>query len=231
MSNSSQDAQTAPKTIRVVQCWDDGVNDDIRVMEILRKYGAKGSFNLNAASHGPQRQSGWKYKDVKEVYRISRPELVSVYEGFLIANHSLAHPHLESIPIADAVREIREGRDQLEQIFGYPVLGFAYPFGTHNEAVRNAVREAGHLYARTTENVADVFPPADPMAFHSNCHFHSPDFWARFEHVKQSGGVFYFWGHSYEIMNEDDWQAFEKKIAILSADPAVVWTDLPELFA
>jgi hypothetical protein len=42
------------------------------------------------------------------------------------------------------------------------------------------VREAGHVYARTCVNVADVFPPEDPMAFHANCHFRSADFWNRF---------------------------------------------------
>lgn len=217
-------------TIKVVQCWDDGVHDDLRVMEILRKYGAKASFNLNAGIHKPTRESGWKYRGVKDVYRLALPELTSAYEGFLVANHSLTHPHLEEIPITDAVREIREGRDRLEQIFGYAVVGFAYPFGTHNEAVRDAVRDAGHLYARTTENVADVFPPADPMAFASNCHFKNAEFWTRFEHVKQVGGVFYFWGHSYEIMDESEWAAFDEQIDRLSADPAVVWTDLPALF-
>jgi len=129
------------------------------------------------------------------------------------------------------VRDIREGRDRLEQIFGYPVVGFAYPFGSYNDAVMEAVKEAGHLYARTTENVAEVFPPASPMAFHSNCHFKSPDFWDRFDHVREVGGVFYFWGHSYEIMDEDEWQSLEDKIARLSANPSVEWTDLPALFS
>jgi peptidoglycan/xylan/chitin deacetylase (PgdA/CDA1 family) len=199
-------------------------------MDILRKHGAKASFNLNAASHKAVRESGWRYKDLKDVYRLARPELVSAYDGFLIANHSLTHPSLEKIPIADAVREIVEGRDQLEQIFGYPVIGFAYPFGTHNAAVREAVRDAGHVYARTVENVADAFPPLDAMAFHPNCHYNNSAFFNIFERAK-AGGVFYFWGHSYEIITEDDWRAFDDKIARLSADPDVEWANLPDLFA
>ncbi len=38
-------------SLRVVQCWDDGDLGDIRLCEILRKYGAKASFNLNPAHH------------------------------------------------------------------------------------------------------------------------------------------------------------------------------------
>ncbi len=216
--------------VKVVQCWDDGVTDDIRVAEICRKHSAKASFNLNADSHKATREGEWTFRDVKKVQRLSRPELISVYDGFLIANHSLTHPHLEKIPIEDAVREIVEGRDQLEQIFGYSITGFAYPFGSHNEAVRNAIRDAGHVYARTTENVTFPFPPADPMLFHPNCHFKNDKFWDIYQKAKP-GGVFYFWGHSYEIMNESEWQAFEHQIAKLSADPDVEWANLPDLFA
>ena len=32
---------------KVAQCWDDGVYTDIRLIGILREYGAKATFNLN----------------------------------------------------------------------------------------------------------------------------------------------------------------------------------------
>jgi hypothetical protein len=38
--------------IRIVQCWDDGVEDDIRLCALLRSLGAKATFNLNAGLHG-----------------------------------------------------------------------------------------------------------------------------------------------------------------------------------
>ena len=47
--------------------------------------------------------------------------------------------------------------------------------------------------------------------------------------IKQVDGVFYFWGHSYEIVTEADWQAFEQNIARLSAQSAT-WVNLPDLF-
>ena len=214
----------------VVQCWDDGVTNDARLTEILRRHGAKATFNLNAGLHQANRiPDAWTYQGT-EVGRLGWDEMKAVYAGFTIANHSLTHPHLEQLPLAEARREIMEGRDRLQQFFGQPVLGFAYPYGTYNEAVMGLLREAGHVYARTVGNVEQPFPPQDPMAFHPNCHFLADDFWARYE-TARAGGVFYFWGHSYELTTASMWAEFEAKIARITADPAARWGELAELFA
>lgn len=217
------------QTMTVVQCWDDGVTADVRLIEILRKHGAKATFNLNAGRHEKQRSGGWTYKGT-EVGRLGWDEMRSVYEGFTIANHTLTHPRLEQIPADDARRDIVEGRERLQQFFGQPVLGFAYPFGSYNDTVLDLLREAGHVYGRTTKNVAQPFPPENAMAFHANCHFLAPDFWKRYE-AARAGGVFYFWGHSYELISDAMWAAFEAQIARISADPRARWTDVVDLFA
>jgi peptidoglycan/xylan/chitin deacetylase (PgdA/CDA1 family) len=219
---------SASSKIRLVQCWDDGITDDIRLTDILRKHGATASFNLNISLHQKERPAvGSKFKD-KEVRRLARPELTKVYDGFLVANHTATHPFLTRIPPAQARQEIIDGRRELEQLFGYSVEGFAYPYGDHNAAVEEMVREAGHLYARVCETTTSVLPQENPMDFKASCHFLAPDFWARFEAAQADGGVFYFWGHSYEILTEDDWRAFDEKIARL--DAAGEWVTLPSLF-
>jgi len=91
------------------------------------------------------------------------------------------------------------------------------------------VREAGHVYARTAEPVEDAFPPANAMAFHPCCHFLAPDLWSRYEHAKRCG-VFYFWGHSYEMITEAMWRAFEEMIARISSDPGACWGEVAGLF-
>jgi peptidoglycan/xylan/chitin deacetylase (PgdA/CDA1 family) len=217
--------------MRVCQCWDDGNVDDIRLIAILRRHGAKGSFNLNAGLHRAERHHAWTYQQVKPVWKLAAGELRAVYDGFLAANHTLTHPHLTKLGDAEVAREIGEGRAALERIFGYPVLGFAYPFGDHDARVMEAVRAAGHVYARTCAITDDVGSPADPMTLHSSCHHAAADFWQRYERAKAADGVFYFWGHSYEFLDEPSWQAFEAKIARISADPAAKWVDLPGLFA
>lgn len=214
--------------MKVVQCWDDGLTTDARLTDILRRYGAKASFNLCAGLHERHRTLGWMHQGV-EVYRLGWEDMRAVYAGFTIANHSLKHPHLEHLPLTDARRDIAEGRERLQQFFGQPVLGFAYPFGTYNETAMQAVREAGHVYARTTESSACPFPVENPMAFHPTCHFLAPDLWERYAKAKQCG-VFYFWGHSYEFMSEPMWHAFEAMIARISTDPDSCWADITDLF-
>jgi peptidoglycan-N-acetylglucosamine deacetylase len=212
------------RTLTIIQCWDDGVTTDARLTNILRRYGAKASFNLNAELHGQERTFGWVHQGTN-VHRLGWSEMRSVYDGFVIANHSLTHPHLDQISIEDARCEIEEGRDRLQQFFGQPVLGFAYPFGTYNDAVMNLVRDAGHVYARTVCETERPFPPENAMALHPCCHFLAPDFWSRYEKSKETG-VFYFWGHSYEMVTEAMWRSFENLIQRISANPAACWGNI-----
>ena len=104
--------------MRIVQCWDDGVVDDVRLIEILRRHGAKASFNLNLGTQPAERQAGWVYRGVKEVWKLGKGELREVYAGFTIANHSATHPKLQEIPPERAAEDIRRGRELLEQHFG-----------------------------------------------------------------------------------------------------------------
>lgn len=217
--------------MRICQCWDDGNVDDIRLCELLRRHGATASFNLNAGLHREERYEGWKFKGVKPVWKLALGELVHTYRGFLVANHTLTHPHPTKLDDAALAHEIRAGRERLEAIMGYPVLGFAYPFGDHDDRVCAAVRAAGHVYARTCANTEAVLPCADPMRLASTCHALAPDFWERYERVRAADGVFYFWGHSYEFLDETAWWDFDRKIARISADPAATWVDLPSLVA
>ena len=79
--------------------------------------------------------------------------------------------------------------------------------------------------------VEPVFPPADPLELGVSCRFNDPAFWSRYQRVKDADGVFLFWGHSYELINEAMWADLENKIAGISADPAAEWMDLEALFA
>jgi len=71
--------------------------------------------------------------------------------GHEAGGHTLTHPHLPALPPAQAQREIVESKQRLEEIFGFPLLSFAYPYGEENPLMRDFVREAGYNYAVTTE--------------------------------------------------------------------------------
>ena len=216
--------------IRVTQSWDDGVHDDVRLIELLRKYRAKATFNLIAGAHRAERFSNWRYQDTKEVYHLARHELPELYRDFEVASHTVTHPHLEKLAPEKVAWELAESRKQLEEIFQRPIRGLAYPFGTTNAAVKEEARRQGYCYARAGRFVPLVFPPPDPMEFGITVWFSDAKFWSEFERVKQTGGVFHFVGHSYEFVSEAMWLEFEGKLARLSADPEVCWTTNIELF-
>ena len=215
--------------MKVAQSWDDGVVDDVRLTGLLRRYRARATFNLNPGLHPPGRSFSWRYGD-KEVWRLGRDELAEVYAGFEIANHAMTHPNLPDLSPEALDWEIRESRRVLQDWFQQPVLGFCYPFGGFNPAVKDVIRAAGHVYARTVTEVEPLFPPADPLELGVSCRFNDPAFWSRYERVRAVDGVFLFWGHSYELVNEAMWADLEDKIARISADPAAEWASIESWF-
>ena len=215
--------------MKILQSWDDGVVDDVRLTGLLRRYQATATFNLNPGLHPPGRSFSWRYGD-KEVWRLGREELAEVYAGFEIANHSMTHPNLSDLSPEALDWEIRASRRLLQDWFQQPVLGFCYPFGGFNAAVKNAIRAAGHRYARTVTEVEPLFPPADPLELGVSCRFNEPAFWTRYERARAADSVFLFWGHSYELINEAMWADLEEKIARISADPAAAWVRIESWF-
>lgn len=214
--------------MKVVQCWDDGVWSDIPLIEVFKKYGAKATFNLSMGLHEKERTIPWDFNGVP-VGRLALNELKEVYEGFRIANHSLTHQRLAEMPIEAARVEIVEGRRRLQDFFQQEVAGFAYPYGNYNDAVKQVLRQTGHCYARMTRNTDNPYPPADAMEFAASCHFLAPDFMSRYERAKECG-VFYFWGHSYEMISPAMWDDFERKIKFISEDPDSEWANVIDLF-
>jgi len=83
--------------------------------------------------------------------------------GNEIGSHTLSHPHLTQIPIAQAREEIAASKKKLEDLFGRSVAHFCYPYGDWNAVVRDLVQEAGYRTACTVGTGLNE-PGADPLA-------------------------------------------------------------------
>lgn len=79
-----------------------------------------------------------------------------------IGSHSLTHPKLSELDLAEARREIRDSRTQLRNILGRDVLLFAFPYGAFNETLVEHCREAGYERVFTTLPTLTL---TDPGAF------------------------------------------------------------------
>ena len=75
--------------------------------------------------------------------------------GHEIGAHTLTHPHLTQLPRARARTEIFDSKAVLEDRFGVPVRHFCYPYGEHDEAIRDLVAEAGFVDAPTAGGEGD----------------------------------------------------------------------------
>jgi peptidoglycan/xylan/chitin deacetylase (PgdA/CDA1 family) len=74
--------------------YDDGVEQDRRLIEILGRYNIKGTFNINS---GIQSGANKGQKGDVVIRRMNVRALPELYKGHEVAVHSLPHPHLESL--------------------------------------------------------------------------------------------------------------------------------------
>lgn len=198
--------------------FDDGIVDDIRLVEILNKYGLKATFNLNSG-HLTGALS-WRYRDLKEVRHIDFFAQPKLYDGHEIACHSYTHPRLENLDAKIADNQIRLDKLILEKLYHCRVRGMAYPYGTYNDAVMEVLRNNQIEYSRTVKSTYDFALPAEPLTWHPTCHFKDErrmELAERFVNAEPvEDMLFYIWGHSYELVTEEDWRDFDEFCAFIA---------------
>lgn len=194
--------------------YDDGVEQDIRLIGIMDKYGLKGTFNLNSgefAAEGTVYPEGVFHRrmtvsQVRETYGNSDHE---------VAVHGLTHPFLEKLPENMAMWELLKDRENLEKLFHRIVRGMAYPFGTYNDTVVECLKKAGLVYGRTVISSHSFDVPTDWRRLEATCHHNDPELMPlaeKFVTGTPTGDpwIFYLWGHSYEFEVDDNWEIIEK---------------------
>lgn len=193
--------------------YDDAVQQDVRLMTILNKYGLKCTFNINT---GLFAEEGHEYPKGQIHRRMSEKEAVSLYKdsGHEVAIHALTHPFLEQLPANLVIKEIVEDRKNIERLFGKITRGMAYPFGTFNDEVVNILKSCGIAYARTVHSTESFQIPTDWLRLPATCHHNNPklpELTDKFINDKPFGSpwLFYLWGHSYEFEADNNWELIE----------------------
>ena len=198
--------------------YDDGVQQDIRFIEILDKYGIKCTFNINSYSFEEEERS---YAEGQIHRRMARREATEVYSkaienGHEVATHGYSHPFLDKLPSEMISYEIVEDRKCLEEMFGKIIKGHAYPYGATSAKVVEALRNCGILYARTTAATKRFDIPTDWLRLPSTCHHNEPSLMQLADQFLNEPSrypnprLFYLWGHTYEFDNNNNWEVIEK---------------------
>lgn len=121
----------------VVISFDDGLQSQfVGARPMLDKLGWPGVLNLELA-----------HLDQGELTDDQVRQLVD--SGWELDSHTFTHPNLTESGV-DLGHEIADSRTELQQRFGVPVDFFCYPAGEYDEAVVQAVKDAGYRGATTT---------------------------------------------------------------------------------
>lgn len=202
--------------------FDDGVKQDIRCIEILNKYGLKGTFNLNSGKFGLL--DCWR-PDGLEIRRdmVLASQVKSIYQGHEVAVHTLTHPTLIYLEEETIIRQVEEDRKALEQLVGYPVVGMAYPNGPNDDRVAGIIKNNTPIrYSRTVTTTHSYdLQKGNLLRFNPTLHFLDPKIDEVVEKFlaleTDEPQLLYIWGHTYELdVDEARWTNFEalcKKLA------------------
>ena len=139
------------KTKAVTFSFDDGVTQDVRMVQLLNKYGLKATFFINSGRIG---NPGISVRG-HACYRLAEKHLVDTYAGHEVASHTIGHVDLPSCDDAEVIRQVEEDRVKLSEIMGYEILGLAYPGDpkgreNYDERCIDLIRKyTGIRYART----------------------------------------------------------------------------------
>jgi len=217
----------------ITTSWDDGHPLDLRIAELLARYGLPGTFYV------PRRAA-------QAV--ITEAQLRELAKAFEIGAHTVNHVVLPEVADSVAEREIRDSKAYLEDLLGRPVRMFCFPRGRFRARHVRMLARAGFLGARTTELFSLRSPvrrdgiallptsiqayPHGPVSYLRNfarrlawgnlgCYLqlNAGRQWTRtaaalLGRAAERGGVFHLWGHSWEIEAAGQWDALQEVLKL-----------------
>lgn len=188
--------------------YDDGVLFDKRLIEIMKKNGVRGTFNLNSGLLGSER---FKPEQYKEIY---------LDNGMEIAVHGEKHLNLPAFSNEVVLRDIMNNRVALENITGGVVTGMAYAYGTFDDRIVNVLKTCGISYSRTVGTTGDFEINDDWLRLKATCYHNDSRLMELADRFLEEGEpfnnwrakpkLFYVWGHSYEFDRNNNWNVIEE---------------------
>ena len=191
--------------------YDDGYAHDIKLVEIMNKYGVKGTFNLNSFFMG-------KDGGTEKGRRLSFDEARELYAGHEIAAHGAKHKSLTEVSSEEGLYDVLEDRRALESEFGAVVQGMAYANGTFDDVAVENLKKCGILYSRTCKATGGFAIPRDWLRLPPTCKHKAENLFELLDeflappkksYLRPEPRLFYLWGHSYEFALDNNWEIIE----------------------
>ena len=214
--------------------FDDGTTQDARLAEILRKYNLTATFNINTGLLGAETDLFPLGINARHL-RLSENDIKGgLYDGFELAVHTLGHPLLTSLSDEEVKRQIELDGKNIERLTKTSPKGMAYPGGgsdSFDERIIKIAKSVGIKYARTGLTNGTFSPPADFMKWQATCRITDENLMTLAKSfAKRKGGIFFVWGHSYELDAEGLWERFEDFCRFMSGSSDVISVTNGEIF-
>lgn len=222
----------------VTTSWDDGSIFDLKVAELLNKYGVKGTFYIPKSLFA---------------HPLEKHDILALDKHFEVGAHTLNHIDLTKVPLSEAKKEIKGSKAYLEDLLGHSVPMFCYPFGGYNQDIKRIVKDSGFVAARTVKR-GSLNLPFDPYEWQVTSYLArgSPyvvlNGWQKislsikglldweirakllFDRFLKYGGVYHIWGHSLGFETELQWDKFEGILSYISNKKGVCYLTNGEIF-
>jgi len=229
------------KQVIVTTSWDDGHMLDLKLAKLLKKYGIKGTFYVS-----PQN------REFRRNHLLTNRDILDLSRDFEIGAHTMTHPRLTRVSEDKASYEITESKKYLEKIISKEVMCFSYPEGKYNNRIKDQVKRAGFIGARTTcqmitTDSKDLFEIGTTIqeyplsyrgvlgeikyAIKNNANLIPLLFtkdWSKvamntFDYVNENGGIWHLWGHSWMADKYDDWDKLELVLRYVSRKSEILY--------
>ncbi len=222
----------------VTTSWDDGSILDLKVAELLDKYGLKGTFYMPRSLFA---------------HPLGRSNMIALDSRFEIGAHTLNHVDLTRVSPTEAKEEIEGSKNYLEDLLGHNVPMFCYPSGKFTQNIKNTVRDSGFVAARTV-NRGSLALPADPYewgvtsylarglphlnisSWRKTCDsirgLHNWEVRAEtlFDRFLKEGGIYHIWGHSLTFEIELQWGKLERLLSHIANREGICYATNGEIF-
>ncbi len=199
--------------------YDDGIEQDRKLVEIFNKYGMKATFNLNTGIQTPE--SNFEIEGVY-IKRMKQEGLEELYRGHEIATHGLTHAAPTGMTKEQLDKEFLTDMSNIERIYGTYPVGMAYAYGCVDDEVVKYLKSIGIKYGRTVEASHSFEIPKEPLKLKATCHhdddmlFELAEKFLKAEPKENEQMLFYVWGHSYEFDVNNNWDRIEEFCKMMS---------------
>ena len=235
--------------------FDDGIEQDKRLIELMKKYELKGTFNLSGGLFGERcyvaRLGDIGFMEIPEEgeirrkifknsehYRIPEDEIKQVYEGYEVASHAFKHELLTRLPAEKIIESLEKDIEVLSAIVGYPIKGHAYPGGMSSDVAASCLKEKGLLYGREAFTNGEFTFPKNALRYKPTCSHKDKKIFELFDQFMEAEPaeddlLFSIWGHSYEFdygTEKSSWESIEKVFQKIAGHTDVVYCTNAEAF-